>query len=290
MRFLISAAFIIALVSSLSSCKYYKQDILVQTDSSYNWNNVKLTKENIDKNYFIRKNDWIEIQVFTNKGELILDPNADFSRQVAGGIISNQFLTPGLSTLGSDNTAQRGRYLIGTDGYASIPLIGKVKLDSLTYRQADSLLAVKFSAQYQDPYIITRSTNRRVYFLASPSLVMGGGGGSAGLSKVIPLQNENTNLLEIIAVAGGIPVYGNASKIRIIRGDLKKPQVQVVDLSSIQGMIKADLKILPGDVIIVEPGRRVVLDTTRDLLPFFSAVIGIASLLTTTIILLRQSR
>jgi polysaccharide export outer membrane protein len=87
-----------------------------------------------------------------------------------------------------------------------------------------------------------------------------------------------------------VRVYGNASKIRIIRGDLKKPQVQVVDLSSINGMIKSDLKILPGDIIIVEPGRRVVLDTTRDLLPFFSAVIGIASLLTTTIILLRQSR
>jgi hypothetical protein len=55
-------------------------------------------------------------------------------------------------------------------------------------------------------------------------------------------------------------------------------------------MMKADLKVLPGDVIIVEPGRRVVLDTTRDLLPFFTAVIGVASLLTTTIILLRQSR
>jgi len=289
MRFLLSVAVILALLSSLSSCKYYKQDILVQTDSSYNWNNVQLTKQNADKNYVIRKNDWVEIQLFTNKGELILDPNSDFARQVAGGVISNQFLTPGSSTLGSDNTAQRGRFLIGTDGTAMIPLIGRVKLDSLTYRQADSLLAIKFGNFYQDPYIITRATNRRVYFLASPSLVIGGGG-SSGLSKVIPLQNENTNLLEVIAIAGGIPVYGNASKIRIIRGDLKKPQVQVVDLSSINGMIKSDLKILPGDIIIVEPGRRVVLDTTRDLLPFFSAVIGIASLLTTTIILLRQSR
>jgi polysaccharide export outer membrane protein len=286
MRFLISVAFIFALLSSLSSCKYYKQDILVQADSSYNWNNLKLTKENADRNYFIRKNDWIEIQVFTNKGELILDPNADFSKQVAGGIISNQFLTPGSSTVGSDNTSQRGRYLVGIDGYAVIPLIGKVKLDSLTYRQADSLLAVKFSAQYQDPYIITRATNRRVYFLASPSLVIGGGGGSQGLSKVIPLQNENANLLEVIASAGGIPVYGNASKIRIIRGNLKKPQVQVVDLSSVQGMMNSDLKILPGDIIIIEPGRRMILDTTRDLLPLFTAIISVVSLLTTTIILL----
>jgi len=288
MRFLLSVAFIVALLSSLSSCKYYKQDILVQTDSSYNWNNIALTKQNADKNYYIKKNDWIEIQVFTNKGELILDPNSDFARQVAGGVISNQFLTPGISTLGSDNTAQRGRYLIGTDGTAMIPLIGRVKLDSLTYCQADSLLSVKFSSHYQDPYIITRATNRRVYFLASPSLVIGGGG-TAGLSKVIPLQNENTNLLEIIAIAGGIPVYGNASKIRIIRGDYKKPQVQVVDLSSIQGMMKADLRILPGDVIIVEPGRRVILDTTRDLLPLFTAIISVVSLLTTTIILLKQS-
>lgn len=285
MRFLLSVAFIVAILSSLSSCKYYKQDILVQTDSSYNWNNIALTKQNADRNYYIKKNDWIEIQVFTNKGELILDPNSDFSRQVSGGVITNQFLTPGFSSTGSDNTAQRGRFLVGSDGKVTIPLIGKVKLDSLTYRQADSLLAVMFSVQYQDPYIITRATNRRVYFLASPSLVIGGGG-SAGLSKVIPLQNENTNLLEIIAIAGGIPVYGNASKIRIIRGDLKKPQVQVVDLSSINGMMKADLRILPGDVIIVEPGRRVVLDTTRDLLPFFTAIISIVSLLTTTIILI----
>jgi polysaccharide export outer membrane protein len=260
---------------------------LFQTDSSYNWNSLKLTKQNADKNYYIRKNDWIEIQVFTNKGELILDPNSDFARQVAGGAISNQFLTPGISTLGSDNTAQKGKYLIGTDGTAMIPLIGRVKLDSLTYRQADSLLSVKFSSHYQDPYIVTRATNRRVYFLANPSIVVGGGG--ASLSKVIPLQNENTNLLEIIAIAGGIPVYGNASKIRVIRGDLKKPQVQLIDLSSIEGMVKADLRILPGDIIIIEPGRRVILDTTRDLLPFFTAIISVVSLLTTTIILLKQS-
>jgi hypothetical protein len=53
--------------------------------------------------------------------------------------------------------------------------------------------------------------------------------------------------------------------------------------------MKADLRILPGDVIIVEPGRRVILDTTRDLLPFFTAIISVVSLLTTTIILLKQS-
>ena len=94
---------------------------------------------------------------------------------------------------------------MGTDGYATIPLIGKVKLDSLTYRQADSILAVKFSAQYQDPYIVTRATNSRVYFLASPSLLIGGGGGAVGLTKVISLQNENTNFIEKKTFESGKP-------------------------------------------------------------------------------------
>jgi len=287
MKLIFSVVCFFTVLASLSSCKYYRQDILINADSSYNWSNLTLNKANAEKNYVINKNDWIEVQVYSNKGESILDPNSDFQSQVGSGTaVRDKFFEPGLSNLGTDNTSQRGRFLVGLDGCVVIPVIGKVKLENLTYRQADSLLNIKFSETYQDAYVVTRATNRRVYFIASSSVNMQSGASS--FSKVIPLLNENTNLLELIAMAGGLPVYSKASSIFIIRGDIKKPQIQKVDLTSINGIMKADLKILPNDIIYIEPGRRMIFDTTRDLLPLFTAIISISSIFITTVFLITK--
>ncbi len=67
------------------------------------------------------------------------------------------------------------------------------------------------------------------------------------------LNNENTNLFDFIASSGGMPGNSNASKIKIIRGDLKDPKVYLVDLSTIEGMKAAELTLQAGDIIYIQP-------------------------------------
>jgi polysaccharide export outer membrane protein len=80
---------------------------------------------------------------------------------------------------------------------------------------------------------------------------------------------------------------GKANNIRIIRGNLKNPRVQQIDLSTLDGMRRANLQVEPNDIIYVEPIRRPFLDALADAGP----IISLASvLLTTTFFIISQVR
>ena len=65
--------------------------------------------------------------------------------------------------------------------------------------------------------------------------------GAGGEGKVVNLENENTTLIEALALAGGITNTGKANKIKVIRGDLRNPKVMLVDLSTIEGMKQSNM-------------------------------------------------
>jgi polysaccharide export outer membrane protein len=67
----------------------------------------------------------------------------------------------------------------------------------------------------------------------------------------------------------------------LIRGDLNNPEVHLIDLSTIEGMAKANLKIEANDIIYIEPVRKVLVESISDISPvigLFSSVISIVTL------------
>ena len=64
-------------------------------------------------------------------------------------------------------------------------------------------------------------------------------------------MNDNTTLFEALAQAGGLN-GGKAYKIKIIRGDLRNPQIFLVDLSTIKGVVKSDFVLQANDIIYIE--------------------------------------
>ena len=116
--------------------------------------------------------------------------------------------------------------------------------------------------------------------------------------QVIQLANDNMNLLEVLALAGGVDglnaggggqgLYrygGRADNIRIIRGNLKSPQVQEIDLTTIEGMRRGNLQVEPNDIIYVDPVRRPFLEALTDGAPVFQ-LLGTALQLTSVVILI----
>jgi polysaccharide export outer membrane protein len=92
------------------------------------------------------------------------------------------------------------------------------------------------------------------------------------------------NLIEVIALSGGVQNNERASNIRLIRGDLNNPEVHIIDLSTIEGMTKANLHVQPNDIIYIEPVRRVLTESLQEVTPFIgliSSVITIVVLITT---------
>ncbi len=284
---------LVLLLSTLFSCAGYQNNILFRTGEDFDNSAFDAVKVEAEKNYRLAPFDYVTIQVFTNDGEIMIDPSGDFGEEVTdgGGIITqnqSQFETDisGIPT-GNSGIAQGvggggmggflRRYLIQENGQILLPMIGKTNLAGLALYQADSLLAKKFSKFYEEPYIITRYINKRV-------MVMGAMG-----NKVITLTNENMTLLEVLTLAGNFDNNTRANKIRLIRNaDTGNPVMKNIDLSTWQGLKNAELILQPNDVIYVEPRRRVGSEFLADFAQVANAIGSSVTLILT--ILLIQDR
>lgn len=243
------------------------------------------------RNYTIHPNDLLNIQIFTNKGEKLIDPNGDL--RLGTGISSTTTTTtPAASGRGggggSATIPGATQYVVQADGTVHLPLVNRVYLQGFSLIQADSILQIRYSEYYKEPFIKTAVSNNRVIILGAP-------GGT-----VINLANDNMNLLEVLALAGG-PDGGAAGgstgiarnggridNIRIIRGDLKNPQVQFINLNTLEGMRRGNLQIEPNDIIYIQPVRRPLLDALVDAAPVLSLTATLVSVVGFTLSIIRR--
>jgi protein involved in polysaccharide export with SLBB domain len=244
------------------------------------------------RNYTIHPNDLLNIQVFTNKGEKLIDPNGELRFGTgAGGAISAPAATGASSGGrggGSSTIPGSTQYVVQADGTVRLPLVDRVFLQGLSLIQADSVLKVRYSAYYKEPFIKTAVSNNRVTILGAPG----------GL--VINLANDNMNLLEVLALAGGpdggasggstgiARNGGRIDNVRIIRGDLKNPQVQFINLNTLEGMRRGNLQIEPNDIIYIQPVRRPFLDALVEAGPVLALSTTLLSILSFSISILRR--
>lgn len=216
-----------------------------------------------EASYVIKKGDVLDLRVFTNKGELILDPNYS----VTGTL-------PLVNSATVTNPRNDVHFIVNEDGLVLLPMVGTVKLGGLTQSGADEFLSKEYSKFYKDAFSICRVLNRRVTVL----------GGQKG-GEVIHLPYENMSVIEVIGLAGGVSLNSKVKNIRLIRGDLKNPEVQVIDLSTIEGMKAANLTVEPNDIIYIEPVRRGFRESLADISPVFSIVSVLASSIVTILLL-----
>ncbi len=206
-----------------------------------------------ERNYQLQTNDWVELIVFTNEGERIVDPNNEFLGGAGGG-------RNNLNQQGQNERNGGIKYLIQVDGTAKLPIIGKKMLSGLTVDQAEAMLEQAYDEFYVDSFVKLTVESRRVIVF------------NAAGASVIPLQNENMTLVEILALSGGLKLGSKASEIKIVRGDLTNPIVYHIDMSTIAGMQKTIVDIESGDIIYIEPWRRPWQLAIKDISPVFSVV------------------
>jgi polysaccharide export outer membrane protein len=265
----------IGLLSSCATSKYYRQRTLFQltkgNDGVVDTARLRRAVNRTSRNYRIQPNDYLNVRVYTNKGERLIDPNGELQFGSPGGAGAARPAAAGTGRSTSAGAGSSGSdYLVQANGQVRLPIIDEVRLQGLTLLEADSVLKVRYDKYYVESFVRTAVTNNRV-------VILGASGG-----QVIPLSNDNMNLLEVLALAGGVDASigaagrygGRVDNIRIIRGDLKNPQVQFIDLGTLEGMRRGNLQIEPNDVIYIQPIRRPVLETITDVAPIYSIALG----------------
>lgn len=241
-------------VVSFNSCGTYKKSIIIRTEKSIidsAANRIQLQ----DGHYPILVNDKIELKVYSNKGELLIDPNVQFRQEFIGA--ENR-----------QTTVQNANYLVEKDSLVYLPMIGPTKVVGYTKNQLDSLLRIKYSEFYEDPFVLSKVVSRRVYIFGAVE------------GKEIFLEDENMNVLEVLALSEYDGLLARTDNIKIVRdasGD--NPQIIKIDLSTPEGMKKSSLTVFPNDVIYLQPRRKTFSEGMRDAAIFVSILTSTVTLL-----------
>ncbi len=236
---------VLAASAMFSSCSSYKQNIMFKIPEGYQ---LEQEVQKAEKNYLIQKNDQLSVDVYTNDGERIIDPDLKLTEN-----IPSQSL----------DTKPEVIYLVNLNGIVKLPMVGDVKLEGLTIREAESLLQDAYSTYYSKPFVVLNYINKRVVVLGAPG------------GQIIPLANENVELVEILALAKGINIDAKAHNIRVLR----KEKVFLIDMSTIDGYLKGNMIMEPGDIVYVEPVRKPVSEAVRDYGPLVSLVASLVTLI-----------
>lgn len=232
------------LILGISSCSI-NTDIMLRTPKDYEYD---IPSDTSSPEYVIAPNDIISFRLFANEAYKILDATA--------GTESDN------GRLGFMN--QRGllNYPVDQFGLVRIPILDTIKIAGYTIREAELMLEEMYSEYYVDPFIQVIVTNRR-------AIVFNGEGSGAA---VVPLQNNNQTLMEVLAQAGGIANRGRAARIKIIRKVNESREVYLVDLSTINGLEYVDMVIQANDYIYVEPVPEIGREILADIAPVLSIV------------------
>lgn len=202
-----------------------------------------------EKNYLIQKNDRLKLEVFSNDGERIIDPDGHLAETIPANVAVKE--------------EEEADYLVDIHGNVKLPMIGEIRLDGLTIRQAEAVLQKDYEKYYNKPFVRLKNNAKRVIVLGAPG----------GL--VIPLPYDNMELVEIIAQAQGIKNDGKASNIRVIRDD----DVFLIDFQTIEGFKKGNMIMEPGDIVYIEPIRKPVSEAFRDYGPILSVLTTLTTLI-----------
>ncbi|MDG2208683.1 MAG: polysaccharide biosynthesis/export family protein [Flavobacteriales bacterium] len=223
------------------------RDIMFKTGVDYDFMDLE---DIASPGYRIAPNDLLTFQLYSNNGQRLLAITAG-STDSKGGNNMQQMQQNNQLT-----------YLVRPDGILELPEIGTVRLEGLTLDEAESLLEEAYSSYYNFPYAVLRVTNNRVLLFP----------GDSGKAQVITLENMNTTLLEVLALAGGIGSRGNASKVKLIRKTDAGNDVYLMDLSTIDGLESARLVVQANDIVYVEPLPQLVREATESLSPIATLI------------------
>lgn len=214
----------------LSSC-IINRDFILQTDEDFVFNTPIIDSTN--REYRIPINSSLTIMVFTRNGDIIFE-----------SITSSNSAT-GTSRIGSSLMRSSGsfEFYMDAEGMVNLPIVGRQNLVGMSIVQAQEYLEEKFSEFFVDPYCVVQVSNRRFLYFS----------GSGGRGSVIQMDNERVNLLEAIAMGGGLDPRANSSKVNVIRNINGVQRVFKFDMSKIEAIKYFDFYIESGDVIYVEP-------------------------------------
>jgi polysaccharide export outer membrane protein len=182
----------------------------------------------------IMPKDQLTITVLTTNPEA----SAPFNLAVSNTIGTNGRLTT--------NTSSLQGYLVDNNGNINFPIIGTLHVAGKTKTECEEMIKEKvmpYLNTNENPIVTVRMSSYRVTVI-----------GEVGRPSVVPVSTEKMSIIEALASAGDLSIYGKRSNVLLIREDATGEKHAVrINLNDASLFNSPYYYLQQNDIIYVEP-------------------------------------
>ena len=138
------------------------------------------------------------------------------------------------------------QYLVDNDGKINFPVLGELKVGGLTKKEAEQMI-VEMLKPYitETPIVTVRMANYKISVI-----------GEVARPGTFTISNEKVNLLEALAMAGDMTVWGLRDNVKLIReGADGKQEIVTLDLSKAEIVLSPYYWLQQNDIVYVTPTK-----------------------------------
>ena len=182
-------------------------------------------------------------------------------------------------TFGKYTTTQPSlqQYLVNNEGEIDFPVLGRLKISGLTKNECEDLIREKLIPYLKEtPVVTVRMVNYKISVL-----------GEVNKPGTFTVTNEKVNVLEALAMAGDMTVYGVRDNVKLVREDAHgKRQIQTLNLNDADLVLSPYFYLQQNDILYVTPNKTKarnsdIGNSTTIWISATSILVSIASLLVT---------
>lgn len=199
------------------------------------------------------------------------DPSAavPFNLSIANSVGTNGQLSTGPGNLQG--------YLVDNDGFINFPIIGKIHVAGMTKTECEDYIKEKvqpYLAKNENPIVTVRMSSYRITVT-----------GEVGHPGVIPVATEKMSVIEALAQAGDLTIYGKRDNVMLIREDASGQKHEVrLNLNDANLINSPYYYLQQNDILYVEPNsvkakNSAIGSSTTIWFSFIGIVTSVASLL-----------
>ena len=256
--------FFVSFILLFSSCIPNKDLVYFQGEPSSKSSVYKILNEP----YKLQVNDILNIRLKADDAKLV----SLFNQSPQEGVQStNQF---------NEENLYFTSYTIDRHGNIRIPYVGEINVLGYTEKSVREKIEEELAKYFKDIsniFVTVKLAGIRFTVL----------GEVANPGTLVLFQNQ-VNIIEAIANAGDITITGNRKKVTIIRKNIDKTEKLILDLTDVSAFESESFYIESNDIVYVQPLKQKSWGTGTTGSQTFSTIISVLSLVTTTVLLVRN--
>ena len=167
------------------------------------------------------------------------------------------------------------QYLVSNTGEIDFPILGRIKVGGLTKSEAEDLIRQKLEPYIKEkPIVNVRMSNYKISVL-----------GEVNHPGNFTVGNEKINVLEALAMAGDLTVYGIRDNVKLIRENADgKQEIITLNLNDANLITSPFYYLKQNDILYITPNKAKakgadIGSTTGLWFSAISIVVSVASLL-----------